>query len=108
MKDIKESNPIEVAEYAVSREIHNEPAFVWWINKTLKMRDKIIKQVRSRLANRGMKYGVIVPNNVEEAEKLDKDNGNTYWADAIAKELKNVRITFKLLEENEMIPVGSS
>ena len=33
-----------------------------------------------------MKYGIIVPSTVEEAEALDKENGNTYWSDAIAKD----------------------
>ena len=32
---VKQSNPIEVAEYAISRGIHEEPAFVWWVNQVL-------------------------------------------------------------------------
>lgn len=38
---------------------------------------------------------------------LIKQIGNTFWKDAIEKELKNVRVTFRLLEDNEPIPVGS-
>ena len=30
-KDIKESNPIEVSEYAHSRGIMHKPAFAWWV-----------------------------------------------------------------------------
>ena len=30
LKILKESNPVDVAEYAVARGIDNEPAFAWW------------------------------------------------------------------------------
>ena len=36
LKELKESNPVEVAEYAVSCNIHEEPAFVWWVKDVLK------------------------------------------------------------------------
>ena len=54
-----------------------------------------------------MKYGVILPQNIEEAYTLDKINGNDFWDKAIKKELGNVLIAFKLLEDGEPIPVGS-
>ena len=31
LKDLKESNPVELAEYAVSNRIYHEPAFAWWV-----------------------------------------------------------------------------
>ena len=36
LKDIKESHPIEVAEYARARGIDNEPAFTWWVPYTFR------------------------------------------------------------------------
>ena len=42
------------------------------------------------------KFGIEIPNNVNHALKLDQENGNTFWQDAIDKEnmkllkLKNV------------------
>ena len=36
MKDLKESHPIDVAEYAISRKIEMEPAFAWWIPRVMK------------------------------------------------------------------------
>ena len=36
LKDLKESNPVEVAEYAVGAKIVSEPAFAWWVPFTLK------------------------------------------------------------------------
>ena len=47
-----------------------------------------------------------MPKTVEEALKLDKENGNTLWYDAITKEMKNVRIAFEEWKgkENEIPP----
>jgi hypothetical protein len=36
LKDLKESNPFEDAEYAVSTKRVSEPAFAWWEPFTLK------------------------------------------------------------------------
>ena len=36
LADMKESHPIEVAEYARARGIDKEPAFEWWVPHTLK------------------------------------------------------------------------
>jgi hypothetical protein len=38
-----------------------------------------------------VKYGVHVPNSVREALMLDKENGNTYWADSIALEMNALK-----------------
>ena len=35
---MKESHPVEVAEYARARGIDKEPAFEWWVPHTLKKR----------------------------------------------------------------------
>ena len=107
LKLLKESNPVELAEYAKSRGIDKEPAFAWWVNHVLKKRDRIIKQVKHRPVKKSIKFGIQVPSSVEEALRLDKENNNTFWSDAINKELSNVIIAFKLLNEGECPPVGS-
>jgi hypothetical protein len=44
LADLKESNPIEAAEYAFARGIDNETAFAWWVNFTLKKREKCAQE----------------------------------------------------------------
>jgi hypothetical protein len=51
LKDMKEANPIETAEYAVAKGISNAPAFNWWALHTLKKRDVIISAVRARFSS---------------------------------------------------------
>ena len=45
---IKESNPIEVAEFALAHNFDKEPAFQWWVKKVVKKRDHVIAKVKSR------------------------------------------------------------
>ena len=107
LKDMKEANPLEVAEYATLHGLGNHPVFAWWVPHTMKKSKVIIKQVSHRLAKKQFKFGIKVPNSVDEALALDKENGNTLWHDAIQKELKNVLVAFKLLDDGEQLPVGS-
>jgi len=34
------------------------------------------------------------------------ENGNTFWQDAIAQEMKNVQIAFKILDDGKAVPPG--
>ena len=43
---------------------------------------------------------------VREALEIDKKNGNTLWADAIRKEMENVRTEFCIADDGEVIPIG--
>ena len=79
LADLKESNPVEVAEYAVAQGIDHEPAFAWWVPYTLRRRDRIIAAVNKRFQKKTHKFGILVPNSVEEALAVDKANGNTLW-----------------------------
>ena len=106
LKEIKNSFPIEVAEYAMMAGISDEPAFAWWVKSTLKKRDKIIASVRSRIKKKCFKYGIEVPGTVYEAYLLDIKNGNSFWRDAIAKEMRNVRVAFEVLPEGSSPPIG--
>ena len=109
LKDLKEAYPLAVAEYAIAQGIDSEPAFNWWVKPVLRKREHIIALVKKRSARflkKTHKFGIEVPRSVAEAYALDKKNGNTLWADSIAKEMKNVRIAFKILENGERIPIG--
>jgi hypothetical protein len=41
LADLKESNPVELAEYAVGNKLVSEPAFKGWVLFTIKKRDRI-------------------------------------------------------------------
>ncbi len=52
------------------------------------------------------KFGIEISKNVKEALALDRKNGNTLWADAIAKEIREVRIAFIILPDGGSAPIG--
>jgi hypothetical protein len=60
--------------------------------------------VTKRYLKRTHKFGIQVPKTWDEAVKLDEGKGNTLWQEAIRKEMNNVRIAFKVLNEEEAIP----
>jgi hypothetical protein len=109
LADLKESHPIETAEYAVTKGLDHEPAFNWWVPHVLRKRDQIISLVRrrtTRYLKRTHKFGIEIPKTVKEALALDRKNGNTLWADAIAKEMREVRIAFNILPDGGSAPIG--
>jgi hypothetical protein len=106
LKDLKESNPVETAEFAKARGIDSEPAFAWWVPYTLRKRDIILSKVKARIRKTTHKYGIEIPTSVEHAYKLDERNGNTFWRDALAKEMTEVGVAFEVLEDGQPAPVG--
>ena len=52
------------------------------------------------------KYGIELPKTVEEAIKIDTNNGKNLCWDAIYKEILNVGIYFELIYEVEKLPPG--
>ncbi len=71
--------------------------------------DQIISLVRRRTTHylkRTHKFSIEIPKTVEEAHALDRKNVNTLWADAIAKEMREVRIAFNTLPDGGSAPIG--
>ena len=107
LKDLKELYPVQLAEYAVQSRLAEEPAFAWWVPYTLKKRNRIIGKIKSKYWVRTHKFGIKIPKTVAEARAIDAENGNTFWWDAILKEMKNVRPAFEVWEKSESeIPIG--
>ena len=97
LADLKEYNPLEIAEYAISNKLEKEPAFAWWVPHVIKKQNKIISALASRVQINNMKYGMRIPTSITEAYEIDKENGNTIWRDAIKREMENVSVAFEIL-----------
>ena len=106
LSELKESDPVETAEFAKLRGIDDEPGFAWWVPHTLKKRNAIISAMKVRLQRTTHKYGIEIPTSVDHAMEIDRKNGNTMWKDALALEMLNVGVAFKILEEGQMAPPG--
>jgi hypothetical protein len=78
--------------------------FFWWAPRVLNKRTRIIAAVTKRYHKRGHKFGIEFPKSWDDCVRLDKENYNTLWHDAVRKEMKNVRITFKILNGEDSVP----
>jgi hypothetical protein len=104
LKDLKESNPVELAEYAKGNELLFEPAFTWWASRTLRRRDMILKAMKKRYHRTSQKFGIELPKTVKRALEIDKETGTTFWKDAIKKEMKTVSVAFNILDDGAYEP----
>jgi hypothetical protein len=108
LKDMKESHPVEVAEFAKAREMADEPSFSWWVPYTLRKRDVILSAIKARIRKTTHKYGIEMPMGIKQCFRVDEKNGNTFWRDAIAKEMLNVGVDFDVLRDTKQAPPGWS
>lgn len=98
LKTLKESNPIELAEYAVAHRLVEEAAFKWWVPHVLKRRNRIISKLKSRYWRTTHKFGIRLPKTVEEALDIDRKTGTDYWYKAINKEMSKVKVAWEAKE----------
>ena len=64
----------------------------------------LVKKQGDRYWKRTHKFGIELPKTWDDCLRLDKQNGNTTWQDAVAKELKVVKIVFDVLEDGTKVP----
>ena len=95
---------METAEYAVANQLQEEPAFKWWVDFTIRKRNRLLKKMKKRYFRTTQKFGIELPKSVRRALEIDKETGNTYWKDALAKEMGVVWKAFEILEEGAAEP----
>jgi hypothetical protein len=75
----------------------------------LKKKDCIISAAKQGVFKKIHKFGMHVPNDVDKARHaIDKENGNTLWADAVSEEMKNLRVAFDIEEGDAKAPMGQN
>jgi hypothetical protein len=72
LSDLKESNHVEVAEYADAKSFLETPDFVWWAPYVLKKRSRIIAAVTKYYRKGTHKFGIKVQKNWDDCVRLDK------------------------------------
>ena len=97
LKDIKDSYPVQIAEYAVTNNIAHEPAFNWWVHTVLRKRNRIVAKVK-RYWRTTHKFGIRLPKSVEEALAIDEETGTDHWRKALGKEMSKVKVAWKPMD----------
>jgi hypothetical protein len=98
LKDLKDTNPVELAEYAMTNGIDDEPAFLWWVPKVILHRERICKKLKKKYWRTEYKFGIRIPKTVEEALQIDRQTGTEHWAKALRKEMQKVSVAYKSKE----------
>ena len=109
LKDLKEGNTIELAEYAEANHLLQEPAFAWWAPGALRRRRCIIKAVAARHSHyhkRYEKFGQELPKTVKHALEIDHTTGTDFWRQAIIKEMGSIDPCIDLIPEGKDPPPG--
>ena len=71
------------------------------MNHVLKKREAIISALKgtaSRVVKKNIKFGIQVPQIVNDMLRLDKNNRNSLWRDVISKDINVSMIAFKLFD----------
>ncbi len=74
---MKESHPLQMAEYTVSMGVDHEPGFNGWVLHAVRKRDSIIALVKKRSARylrHTHKFGIECPKTIEDALDLVQHN----------------------------------
>ena len=82
---MKNTDLILLADYARLANIDIEPAFNWWVSKSIRKKNRILSRVKDALRKNSLKFVIVLPTSVKEALALDKANGNHFWEHAISK-----------------------
>ena len=91
----QESNPIEVVEYAVANCIVEEPAFKWWVSRTVRKQNRVISKIKSKYWRTTHKFGIRLPKYVKEALEIDMITRTDFWQKAVNKEMSKVKVAWK-------------
>jgi hypothetical protein len=107
LAELKDSYPLELAEFAKALGIADEPVFAWWVPHNLRRRRNVIlSAVKARVRKKTIKYGIEVPTSLVWAKELDRINGNTLWMDALKLEMHHVEVAFEVLQDGKSAPQG--
>ena len=70
LKNLKDSNPVELAEYTVSNNVDYETTFKWQLMGVICKQDQVIVKVKETYYRIVHKFVIQVPKMVDEAYKI--------------------------------------
>jgi hypothetical protein len=68
----------------------------------------MLSKINARIRKTTHKHGVETLTSVDNANEVDRRNNNTFWKDALAKEMTEVGVAFEALKESIKAPIGWS
>ena len=81
LKDLKQSNSVEIAGFVVTDEIIDEPDFNWWVRVNFSHKDRIISKVKYKYWRTPHKFWRLT-NKAKEIYDIDRESGDNLWTTA--------------------------
>ena len=112
LRTMAKDDPITVAVYAKENGLLDTPGWKSFkrYTKNAKTMQRMVNASRRKQKHNAIvyKFGIRLPRNPKEAKELDRQNGNTYWQDAMALELAQLKEykTFRSIGKNARVPTG--
>ena len=72
LKDLKETNPVDVSKYVTACGVEKETVFVWWATYILCKRDVIMLVISLRLRKCSQKYGMRITTLIAHTKRIEK------------------------------------
>jgi hypothetical protein len=98
LKDIKDSYPVQIEEYAMANKIANEPAFNWWVHTVLRKCNRNMAKVKHYYWRQTHKFGIRLPKTIAEALTIDDETGTGFWRKALGKEMAKVKVAWMVAD----------
>ena len=76
---IKASNPVELAEYSVEKNIEDGPFFKWWVKDVIRKQYQIISKVKAKYWITTHKFGIQVHKAFDKAYNIYWQTGTNFW-----------------------------
>ena len=94
-----------MAEFTIVQGIDDEPTFNCQIKHILRKRDRILAGIESLRARymKNNKIGIEFHKTAKHVLALDTKNGNNLFADAISKELENIKMELNILPNGRLL-----
>ena len=107
INNLRLHDPIACVIYAIKMKLVGHQQWDWvtdYIQDTETYSNMIVALKTRQAFQSKYKFGVEVPRSLRHARKLDEQNGNTLWKEAILKELKQLDDynTFKLVQDEKI------
>ena len=109
MDDLRLHDPLLVLRYGLRNKLTRKPGWEW-VEHYINNNEELANIIRAYKVSKEVtyKFGVQVPNNTQEALRLDSAAAEKLWYNAIETELKQINDyeTFRVLEDDEPMPLG--
>lgn len=103
LSDMKNSFLLETADYAVENRIDDWPCFAWWCPYFIRKRKRIVCGAKTKYWLRTHKHGIRLPKMVEEAHRIDEENGNKDWSKAMDREVTNMMCAYEFSDDDSTL-----